>query len=338
MRLFQERQSKTWEPIKIFFFIIAMILLFGAGWYAHGRYNQYHDNVVGKRITISGYKFISPLLDVELPEGYSVNHEPIPFKYKIKNFVEQQIQSGNVLEVSVYYHDLLDGPWFGINEDIKYNPASMMKVPVMIGWLKRAERDPSVLQQKLTFDEKAWPSIPQTIQPQMTLKNGTSYTIEELLRYMISFSDNRALLMLVNGLTDKEYSYILDTIDINNDPSDKHNFVTVHSYSGFFRILYNASFLNKEMSEKALQLLSLPDFTYGIIAGVPKGIIVASKFGEYYDNTSEVQQLHEFGIIYHPKGPYILGVLTRGNDIAKQASLIRSVSEMVYSEVNTVRP
>lgn len=331
----------TWKPIKKYLFpIAASILLFGVGWYAHGKFNLPPDKIENKRIKVAGYKFISPFLDYELPEGYSARHEPIPFRYKIKNFVDQQVQSGNVLEMSVYYRDLSDGPWFGINEKVKYNPASMMKVPVMMGWLKRAEQDPSVLQQKLIFDEKAYPSIPQSIKPQKTLKNGASYTVEELLVYMISFSDNRALLMLSEGLTDKEYCNIVDTIDVDTEPGDtgKYYLITSHGYSGFFRVLYNASFLNRKMSEKALQLLSLPDFTYGIIAGVPKGVTVASKFGEYYDKAPGVQQLHEFGIVYHPKGPYILGVMTRGKDLVKQANVLKSVSKIIYDEINGIQP
>ena len=46
--------------------------------------------------------------------------------------MQQQIDAGRIRDVSVYYRDLLDGPWFGINESVEYNPASMMKVPVMV--------------------------------------------------------------------------------------------------------------------------------------------------------------------------------------------------------------
>jgi len=72
------------------------------------------------------------------------------------------------------------------------------------------------------------------------------------------------------------------------------------------------------------------------VAGVPKGIKVASKFGEFVDDKNpDVLQLHEFGIVYHPNGAYILGILTRGHDLAKQADILKNVSEMVYKEVNS---
>jgi len=323
---------------KIISFVIVPLLLIGAGWYAHGWYQRGFDKAEGRRVKMKGFQFVSPLLDVELPEGYNVRREPIPFKYKIKKFVEEQIETGKVREMSVYYRDLSDGPWFGINEKVQYNPASMMKVPIMIGWLKRAEKDPSVLQLRYVFDEKNYPGPPQGIKPAQTLTAGASYTVDELLRYMMNFSDNKAMWLLYNGLTDEEYAYIIDSMDVTNNPDDGNNSVTVHGYSGFFRILYNAAFLNREMSERALQLMSFPAFPHGILAGVPKGVKVASKFGEFVESAAgklaAPVQLHEFGIVYHPKGPYILGILTRGNDLAKQTDIIKNVSAMVYREVD----
>jgi len=320
---------------KICFFTVASILLISMGWYANEWHHRGQNRVKDRRVKLKGYQFISPLIDVELPEGYNVRHEPNPFKYKVKQFVDQQILSGNVKEMSVYYRDLSDGPWFGINEKVKYNAASMMKVPLMISWLKRAEKNPAVLQRKLTFDENTCPCPPQGIKPAETLKNGGSYTVEELLRYMICFSDNKAMWLLHNTMSDEEYIKVLDSMDVTTDPREKHNLITVHGYSGFLRILFNASFLNEEMSEKALRLLSLQHFPYGIAAGVPKGTKIASKFGEFADDKSpEIIQLHEFGIVYHPNGPYILGILTRGNNLVKQADVLKNVSELVYNEVN----
>jgi len=90
------------------------------------------------------------------------------------------------------------------------------------------------------------------------------------------------------------------------------------------------------MSEKALQYLSLQDFPQGIAAGVPIGTAVAAKFGEHArGDHGEEKQLHEFGIVYHPKGHYILGVMTQGKDFDQQAGIIRDVSRLVYEAVDS---
>jgi beta-lactamase class A len=324
--------AKTLKKIFSAFAVPALLIL--SGWFANDWY-AHHFHPPEKRIKRSGFLYISPLLDVELPEGYNVRHEPIPFKHRISKYVEQQIQSGIVRDMSVYYRDLSDGPWFGINEKVKYNPASMMKVPVMIAWLKRAEKDKSVLRHKMIFNEKNYQSPPQNIKSEQSLKSGASYTVEELLRYMMYYSDNNAMSLLYYSLPPEEFSHVVDSMDVANEEYGKYESISVHGYSGFLRILYNASFLNEEMSEKALELMSYQDFPEGLVAGVPKGVKVASKFGEYNDReTPDIIQLHEFGIVYHPKGPYILGVLTRGNDWKKQADIIKSVSELVYKSVD----
>lgn len=317
-------------------YLVVPALLVGIGWYASSWYHHNYDCEQHRRVRLEGFRYISPLLDVELPEGVSVSQEPIPFKFKIKDFVQKQIDAGTVRDLTVYYRDLLDGPWFAINAPVKYDPASMMKVPVMIAWLKRAELYPDVLKRTFVYDGREDLSVMQEIKPRQTITPGRSYTVEELLHYMLNYSDNNATALLYNGLSTKELNEVLDSMDINNDPSDGSNAVTAHGYSGFFRILYNAAYLNREMSEKALQLLSLQEFPQGIVAGVPKGVTVASKFGEHAEGMrGEDKQLHEFGIVYHPKGAYILGIMTRGHDKKIQAEVIRDISALIYAEVDS---
>jgi len=305
------------------------------GWQAHHWYHRAYDQHTHRRVNLKGFRYTSPLLDVELPEGLRVNYEPISFKYKFKDFVKQQVDAGKVRDMAIYYRDLADGPWFGINEKTEFSAASMMKVPVMIAWLKRAERDPKVLGSQLLYDGKQDMNVYENIKPANVIVPGKKYTIEELLRYMLQYSDNNAMALLYYTISQKELGDVLDGMDVNNRPAAEENFISVHSYSGFFRILYNSAYLNREMSEKALELLSLQDFPQGIVAGVPPGTVVASKFGENASGPrGEIKQLHEFGIVYHPNGAYIIGIMTRGNDLNKQAEIIRTVSAMIYSEVS----
>lgn len=311
------------------------MLLVGVGWQGHA---WFHASDMQKRIIRSSrkFKFTSPLLDVMLPEGTSVRNEPIPFKYKVKSYVNQIEKTGGIGHVSVYFRDLNDGPWFGINADTEFDAASMMKVPVMIAWLKRAEKNPKVMSQVFIYDGRQDMSAFQSFKPLKTLSKGVGYQVDELLRIMLSYSDNNATKILYDNLRTDEIDDVLENMDVNSNPHDYTNMVSVIGYSGFYRILYNAAYLNREMSEKALELLSLQDFPQGIVAGVPPGIPVASKFGEHTQGKSgEEKQLHEFGIVYHPNGPYILGVMTQGDNFERQAEVIRTVSAMIYGEVST---
>ena len=93
------------------------------------------------------------------------------------------------------------------------------------------------------------------------------------------------------------------------------------------------------MSEKALRLLSQPFFKKGLIAGLPANIPIAKKFGERSfsaapaDPTSQ-KELHDCGIIYYPSHPYLLCVMTKGNNFDRLADTIKDISQTVYASVD----
>ena len=307
-----------------------------AGWHGQKWFVHHYEDRAQRRVVSKGYEFTSPLLDVELPEGFNINNEPHPFKYKVVAYIKKKIAEGQARNVSVYYRDLHDGPWFQINQKTEFNPASMMKVAVMVAWLKRAEKDAAVLTRRMKYREVDKNIPAQYTKPSREIVLGRQYTVDELLRYMMNYSDNKATSVLYKDLSERELAEVLDNMDVNNNPNEEGNSLTAHGFSGFFRILYNAAYLNREMSEKALRLLSLQDFPQGIVAGVPKGVNVAAKFGEVVpERTGEDIQLHEFGIIYHPRSHYILGIMTRGRNFDEQAEILRDISKMVYTEIDS---
>jgi hypothetical protein len=87
------------------------------------------------------------------------------------------------------------------------------------------------------------------------------------------------------------------------------------------------------MSQFALELLSETTFQGGITAGVPEGTRVAHKFGY---TVMEEGQLHDCGIVYHPKMSYILCVMTSGDDQQKKNEAIIALSRMVHDAVSAL--
>ena len=117
-------------------------------------------------------------------------------------------------------------------------------------------------------------------------------------------------------------------------PDGLHEYrINVKKYASFFRILFNASYLTKEMSNKALGLLSKADFDEGLVAGVPPGVPTAQKFGESKSPDNQ-KQFHDCGIIYYPNHPYLLCVMTKGNAYEKLAPAIRDISRSTFEEVD----
>jgi len=283
-----------------------------------------------REIRQGGYKFINPLLECEMTSGQYFR-ELKNFKYKIEELADSKIQGGMAIHISVYFRDLNNGPWFGINENEDFTPASLLKIPIMISWLKKAEFEPRLLKKVIKY-EGAIDDMLQDIPPRKAIKIGESYTVEELIHRMLAYSDNEAKnLLLMNIDADSLNRTYRDLgLDIPNirKPED---FMSVKSYASFFRILYNASYLNKQMSELALKILSKVDFKEGLVAGVPQGTQVAHKFGERIFN--ETKQMHDCGIFYYKNYPYLLCVMTRGKDLKQLSGIIKDISHLVYSEV-----
>lgn len=282
------------------------------------------------------YRFTNPLLDCDIASEKLDVKEYRSFKHKIKDMIAQKLAGGEASSISFYVRNLDNGASFGANSKERYTPASLLKVPLMMAWLKRAERDPTVLQQSFHYDGSQDLTAMQNIKPRETLRSGMSYTVDDLIFRMLASSDNNAYWLLLTNIDTREMDAIVADLKIDFEPSKAGDVVSVRSYSRLYRILYNATFLNREMSEKALEHLSHMDYREGIVAGVPAAVSVASKFGEKIFDNGRAVELHEFGIVYHPRGPYLLGIMTRGTDIRRQSAVLRDISRLVYAEVDAL--
>lgn len=287
------------------------------------------------RAISTDYKLIEPLLAVDLS---NINYFP---EYKNLDVSLNQIVDGyksqnDLNNISVYFRNLENGTWLGVNENDQYDPGSLFKVPIMIHYLKQADGDPSILQKKLKFDNPANQSAPQDIPPAQKIVFGQEYTISELINYMIVYSDNSAANLLAEHIyVNRVDPYTQIMADLGLSGSANH--ISAKTYSLFFRIIYNATYLSPDSSEKAMEILSKTDFNKGLVAGVPLGTTVAHKFGEYgkYDlQGSLVEELHDCGVVYAPKHTYALCVMTKGNDVSNQENIIKEISQLIYGVMN----
>lgn len=276
------------------------------------------------------FKFISPLLECDSYAPSDLQKDK-QLQRSLDEFSHQVIHAGKVTSLSIYYRDLKNGPWIGVNEREVFSPASLLKVPVLIAALKHSESNPKFLDKKLLFSELSIGDTKPNINDE-TIILGKSYTVRELLERMIVYSDNYAKNLILNeilpeGSVGTLWSDLLIEEPTLNTPE---NFLTVKDYSAFFRILYNSTYLTRANSEFALEILSRSHFTGGIRAGVDTGILVASKFGERGMLDSDIKQLHDCGIVYRDKTPYLLCVMTQGHDWAEQEKVIREISSIIY--------
>jgi beta-lactamase class A len=282
-----------------------------------------------------GYRFINPLLECEGERDLMRNEELRPFRNKVETYVRDRMRYPGVERVSIYFRELNDGIWFSIGDTERFAPASLRKVPMLITLLKQAERTPGLLNRKVRFDLESDHTLPQTIKPAQTLSPGKEYSITELLRRMIVYSDNNAFFQLSKAVDPEEFARTYDMLAMRApDAAGPEDFLSVQTYASFFRVLFNATYLDKPSSEQALSLLAQVDFKSGIVAGVPADLLVAHKFGEHRDLDGTNVQLHDCGIVYYPQHPYLLCIMTRGTSLEYLDDAIATISKVVYEEVN----
>lgn len=289
------------------------------------RYNKSEERSTAR------FPLVSPLLFCSTNESIE-NSIYSSFRFKVEHYANNIMSNKKANHVSVYYRDLNNGPWFGINEDEGFTPSSLLKLPLLISALKENEEvDNIFVNRTVKFEKKEFIGN-QYFKPEIELEPGKTYTVAELLKRSIVYSDNESAILLYKILGDTKLIETYVNLGLINPQSVSDFNMNVKEYSSFFRVLYNSSYIGKESSEFALELLAESRFENGIRSGVPKDVIVSHKFGEQI-NKDGVLQLHDCGIIYATKKPYILCVMTRGDNFNELANIIRNISKIIYDGV-----
>jgi beta-lactamase class A len=277
---------------------------------------------------VTKYAFIKPLLFGEKDcEALSMQS----IKKEIQNKIDQYKKEGVLISASVYLREFERGDWMCINDTETYYPGSLIKVVGMLSYLKLAEEDPSILNKKYVFQSPS-DVIPNQTFSSKEIEHNKSYDIKQLLKYMVSYSDNNATYLLNKNVNQVKFLDVFRDLSLPVPDMNKSTMkFTIKDYSAFFKILYNAGYLTIDNSEFALELLADCDFKYGFAAGVPSSLEIAHKFGEAGDIST--RQLHETGIFYLNNKPYLLSVFTKGYDIKALPQVLKSFSAITYKSM-----
>jgi beta-lactamase class A len=276
------------------------------------------------------YSFINPLLLCQSYEDGEFE-EFAPLKKDLERITAGARQTGTIHRGSVYLRELMTGRWVGVNEEQLYTPASLLKVPILIAYLKRAESDPELLNQRVYYKQEPG-QRPPLIDTPVLASEGT-YAIEDLLRSMIIDSDNTAKDILEARIDKTHLRTTYDVLGIRSPYEGSGEYqISTRAYALFFRILYNATLLNPDMSEKAFDILADVKFSKGLRAGIPNEVPIAHKYGYRIVQRTEpsVVELSDCGIVYYPEDPYLLCVMAQGSDPESTATYIRDVAAATH--------
>ncbi len=286
-----------------------------------------------KRLT--GYKYVKPILFVdEKYESENLNS----IKQNVATTIENYKKIGVLNSASFFLKEFNGNTWTGLNENEKFSPGSLMKVPELIAYLKMNELKPGTLDRVITYNHAAQIDRHTNFNSK-SIQPGKKYTIRELLDYMIKYSDNQATALLNQNIDREIFGKVFTDLGLEIPDWQSSTYpISAKEFSIFMRALYSSSYLNHDSSEIAAKLLSKSDFMLGLMAGLPKDQKVAHKFGEA--GQIDQQQLSESAIIYLEGNPYVLTVMTAGKDHKKLPEVIKEISRSVYQymKTNAVNP
>lgn len=145
------------------------------------------------------------------------------------------------------------------------------------------------------------------------LTEGTiDFSVKSALEQMITISHNYAALILTK------------TLNANNLAGD----ITPLEIGQFFEKLYKGEIIDPENSAKMLDLLSRQQINDRIPKNLPAGTKVAHK-------TADIDFFeHDAGIVYTPRGDFIVVVLSETDNPTNAGEKIADISKAVYDYFN----
>jgi beta-lactamase class A len=273
------------------------------------------------------YKMINPLqkeiIDSNIqPDGVILHYSGL------KEQLEKEIGNfGNENNIGLFLQDSRTGAWLGINEKEGFNPASLLKIPIMMAILKKADRGEINLNDKVKLVAE---DLDQNSGQLHQKGAGFEISVWDLLKEMILASDNTAKNALRRQLSETELNAVFAHVGIPNPYFDSSGqMVTPRGYSRMFKSLYFSTFLSNSLSEKALDLTTDSRMENLISAGFPPEIQTAHKYGERPDGISDC------GIVYHPQSIYFLCIMTKDIEIPKARELIANSSKIIFDFVSS---
>jgi len=278
---------------------------------------------------LGGYTFIKPLLFAEQNcESEKLNG----IKTDIASYLDPLKANGTLSAASVYLQDMQNDAWTGYNPDEQHNPGSLLKVPEMMTLFKTEEVRPGFLQKQISASPSLQVAKEQTRYLSKTIDKNRSYSILELMKYMIGYSDNSATLLLNTQITATDFKKTFTDIGLPSpDLAAQDCPISAKEYSLFLKVLYNASYLTIAHSEQATAIMSTCDFKDGFYKGLPEGTKMAHKYGmARYNNDHE---LGESALIFVNNNAYILTVFTRGKDPDKLPAVLQQIAGKVYNNI-----
>lgn len=270
------------------------------------------------------YSFISKRVFVENPNDILINF--VPLRKTLQNTLAEQDDL-----VSLYFEYLPSGTSIGINEKNEVRLSSLSKIPTAMAIYAKIKAGTLSKDQEIIIEEKfidpefgsLWKKGP-----------GAKVTLADIITTSITESDNTAQNILLSLLTPDEINSVYEYLDIPFREVDNYPIISAKNYSSVLRSLYLSSFLQYQDSNEILDLMTQSIYRDKIPSKIPPSVKIAHKIGVYEKVDPDNSTFSDCGIVYVPKRPYILCIMTKGSDSFAQSTM-SSLSKIIYDYVTS---
>ncbi|BCZ46388.1 serine hydrolase [Clostridium gelidum] len=221
---------------------------------------------------------------------------------------------------------------FNYNEEKMYPSASIIKIPIMIEALSKADdlQIPLLSTIKIKESDKVDFSI-------ITEQNLTECTFLELITCMIINSDNTATNVLIDLLGLNKINEKINSLGMKNTKlqrkmmdfeaikEGKNNFTSLKDMLVVMEGLYRGEVIDKEVSRRALDIMKNQRDNTMLKRYIVENVVLANKTGELNNLNSDV------GIFYTKNTDYFIGVFVhKAKDNNESYEIIGKLSKKVY--------
>jgi len=264
-----------------------------------------------------------------IANGFVRGKDVGPFKTPtLQSVVEQSLNMVSE-RYGIYIKNLNSGESLNIREKESFEAGSLYKLWVMGAVFEKIKNGDLKEDDKLEVDIEDINKRFEISQEDAEMKEGhLQFTISSAIRQMITISHNYAALMLLTKISSTEVGNFLKKYSLNSSSMELPIRTTASDLGSYLEKLYLGEIINKEYSEKMINLMIEQNINNRLPKYLPKDTPVAHKTGDigYFE--------HDAGIIYTPKGDYIIVVLTESDFPSDADEKIAELSKAVYEYFN----
>lgn len=228
-------------------------------------------------------------------------------------------------EFAMYFEYLPTGTSIGVNQDSEFTAASLLKVPVVMAYYHKREAEKIILDPEVTIEDH---HLNKKFGEFYKKGAGAKVKLSEAVTQSLTKSDNTASLLLADQISDDDFRFVYEGLDIPLALKGDNPILTAEQYTSILKALYYSSVLTQDNSQEILHLLTQSKFDDYIPSGVPDHVLIAHKIG-----LIDKQIYQDCGIIYVPQRPYIVCMISKSKKkVAKER--IGKLSKMIYTYVS----